>query len=80
MTPIVVLPRLLSLAAVLLLAPMLGACSPEPTPTNTASQCATDMFTSYNPKDRDQCIAACIKCERGVMTTCATACSLKGAK
>ena len=34
----------------------------------------------YDEKIFDQCIAACIKCERGVTTTCATSCRLKGAK
>jgi hypothetical protein len=47
-------------------------------PTTSVTKCVTEHFPSYNPKDRDQCIAACIKCERGVTTTCATACSLKG--
>jgi len=54
-----------------------AACSPDPTPTSV-TKCVSEHFPSYNPKDRDQCIAACIKCERGVTTTCATACSLKG--
>jgi len=26
-----------------------------------------------------QCVAVCITCERGVMTTCSTSCKLKGA-
>jgi hypothetical protein len=37
-------------------------------------------FPSHNPKDKAQCIAACIKCEKGVTTTCATSCYLKGAR
>lgn len=37
----------------------------------------TKNFPSYDPSNREQCIAACIKCENGVTTTCATACSLK---
>jgi hypothetical protein len=56
---------------------LLAACSPDPTP-GSVSRCVATNFPSYNPKDRDQCIAACIKCENGVTTTCATACSLKG--
>jgi hypothetical protein len=79
MTPKAISPRFFSLV-VLLIASMTAACSPDPTPTKTAAQCATDLFPSYNPKDREQCIAACIKCEKGVMTTCATSCNLKGAK
>ncbi len=58
----------------------LGACSPDPAPTASVSQCVAANFPSYNPNNREQCIAACIKCENGVMTTCATACSLKGSR
>ena len=63
----------IGLAALVLLA----ACSPDPTP-GSVSRCIGTNFPSYNPKDKNQCIAACIKCENGVTTTCATACSLKG--
>jgi hypothetical protein len=56
---------------------LLAACSPDPTP-GSVSRCVATNFPSYNPKDKNQCIAACIKCENGVTTTCATACSLKG--
>jgi hypothetical protein len=59
---------------------LMTACSPDPATTGSVSQCATNLFPSYNPKDKEQCIAACIKCENGVMTTCATSCSLKGAR
>ena len=65
-------------AGALLLASFIAGCSPDPAPTGSISKCVTEHFPSYNPKDREQCIAACIKCERGVTTTCATACSLKG--
>jgi hypothetical protein len=65
------LPRVASLTA---------ACWPDPTPTGSISKCVANNFPSYNPKDREQCIAACIKCENGVTTTCATACSLKGTR
>ena len=56
---------------------LLAACSPDPTP-GSVSRCIASNFPSYDPKNREQCIAACIKCENGVTTTCATACSLKG--
>jgi len=61
----------------LLMLALLPGCSPDPTPTGSISKCVAESFPSYNPRDKDQCIAACIKCERGVTTTCATACSLK---
>lgn len=74
------LPRVVPLVAALLLACLAAACGPDPQPTGSVPQCIATSFPSYNPKDKDQCIAACIKCEKGVVTTCATACSLKGAK
>lgn len=55
---------------------ILGACSRENDVTGTTNQCAA----SYGEKKFDQCVAACIKCEHGVTTTCATACRLRGAK
>jgi hypothetical protein len=48
--------------------------------TGSVNQCATKLYSSYNPKNFDQCVNACIKCENGVMTTCATSCRLKGAQ
>lgn len=56
-----------------------AACSPDPA-ADSVSRCLASNFPSYNGKDREQCIAACIKCEKGVTTTCATSCSLKGAR
>ena len=58
----------------------LAACSPDPGPTGSVAKCMATNFPSYNPNNREQCIAACIKCENGVTTTCATACSLKGSR
>ncbi len=56
---------------------LLSACSPDPAPTGSVAACMTRNFPTYDPGNREQCIAACIKCENGVTTTCATACSLK---
>jgi hypothetical protein len=55
------------------------SCSPGDTeaPNN---KCATDIHPSYNPKVLEQCMDVCIKCDRGVTTTCATSCNLKGAR
>jgi len=80
MTAIAVLPGVCRVAAALLLASVIAGCWPDPAPTGSISRCVTEHFPSYNPKDREQCIAACIKCERGVTTTCATACSLKSTR
>lgn len=46
--------------AVLVLAFVVGACSPEGDTTGAISSCAQDLFPAYNPKDLDQCVAACI--------------------
>ena len=42
--------------------------------------CVSKLYTPYNPKNMKQCVAVCIACERGVMTTCSTSCTLKGAQ
>ena len=42
--------------------------------------CAARLYSSYNPKNLEQCIAVCQACGSGVKTTCATSCSLKGAR
>jgi hypothetical protein len=60
---------------------LLNGCYQEPEATgSTTNSCATDLFPSFDPKNLNQCVAACIKCERGVMTTCSTACRLRGAE
>jgi hypothetical protein len=64
----------------IVLAFLLASCTPEGEVTGTTKKCATDLFASYNPKDLKQCVAACVKCENGVTTTCATSCTLKGAR
>ena len=36
--------------------------------------------SGYDRTVFDQCVAACIKCQHGVTTTCSTSCTLKGAR
>jgi hypothetical protein len=55
------------------------SCSPDVEVAGSTNKCATDLYSSYNPKVLDQCVGACIKCNRGNMTTCSTSCTLKGA-
>jgi hypothetical protein len=62
--------------AILIPLAILGACSKEGEVTGTTNQCAA----GYDEKAFDQCVAACIKCEHGVTTTCTTACKLRGAR
>jgi hypothetical protein len=67
-------------AIVLIAACVVGSCSPDGDVTGSTSKCATDIYPSYNPKVLDQCMAVCIKCDHGVVTTCSTSCTLKGAR
>jgi hypothetical protein len=68
--------------AIFLSAAALAACTPESSNDVTGSigECARKLYSEYNPKDKKQCVAVCIACERGVTTTCSTACTLRGAQ
>ncbi len=64
-----------------LCAATLAACTPESNNDVTGSiGCANKLYTPYNPKNMKQCVAVCLACESGVMTTCSTSCTLKGAR
>jgi hypothetical protein len=68
--------------AIVLSAALLAACTPENSSndvTGSIDNCARKLYSQYNPKDKKQCVAVCIACERGVTTTCSTACTLRGA-
>jgi hypothetical protein len=68
--------------AIVLSTAALASCTPESSNdvTGSVGNCARKLYSAYNPKDIKQCIAVCITCERGVMTTCSTACTLRGAR
>lgn len=68
--------------AIVLSAAALAACKPERDNdvTGSVETCARKLYSEYNPKDMKQCVAVCISCERGVVTTCSTSCKLKGAR
>jgi hypothetical protein len=57
-----------------------ASCSPEGEVTGSTNKCATNLYPSYNPKMLDQCMGACIKCDRGTTATCSTSCTFKGAR
>jgi hypothetical protein len=60
---------------------MMISCSPEQDVTGSIhNKCATDLYSNFNPKSMDQCMAVCGKCDRGTTTTCSTSCMLKGAR
>jgi hypothetical protein len=67
-------------AVLIAMASVVVSCSPDAEVTGSTNKCATDIYPSYNPKVLDQCVAVCIKCNRGVTTTCSTSCTLKGAR
>ena len=70
--------------AIVLSAAALAACTPENSGkadvTGSIDNCARKLYSKYNPKDIKQCVAVCVACERGVTTTCSTACTLRGAQ
>jgi PBP1b-binding outer membrane lipoprotein LpoB len=59
---------------------LLVSCSPEPDTTGSTNACAAKLYSTYNPKDLNQCVDVCINCSRGTTTTCSTSCTLKGAR
>lgn len=42
--------------------------------------CATKLYSTYDPKNLEQCMAVCMACSAGVKTTCSTSCKLRGAR
>jgi len=71
-----------AILAIMLSAAVLAGCKPDNNNdiTGAIDNCARKLYSAYNPKDLQQCIAVCISCQRGVMTTCSTSCTLKGAQ
>jgi hypothetical protein len=70
-----------AMIAIMLSAATLAACTPENTDvTGSIGTCVRKLYSAYNPKDMKQCVGACIACESGVVTTCSTSCTLKGAQ
>lgn len=54
---------------------------PDEPPLSAEMQaCAAKLYSPYNPKNLQQCIAVCQACGKGVKTTCSTSCNLKGAR
>jgi hypothetical protein len=68
-----------AIIAIMLSAATLAACTPDNDVTGSIGICARKLYTPFNPMDMKQCVGACIACERGVITTCSTSCTLKGA-
>jgi hypothetical protein len=66
--------------ALIMSAFMTAACSQEQDVTGSTPFCEMRSYSSYNPRDKNQCVAACKACDRGTTVTCSTSCSLKGAR
>ncbi|MDE2330284.1 MAG: hypothetical protein KGK16_05840 [Bradyrhizobium sp.] len=66
--------------AIVLSAIALAGCNQDNDVTGSVENCARQLYTPYNPKDMKQCVDVCIACERGIITTCTTSCTLKGAR
>jgi hypothetical protein len=66
--------------AVIILALTVAACEPEQDITGTAAACPVRSYSTYNPKDMNQCVNACKSCDHGTMVTCTTSYTLKGAR
>lgn len=49
-------------------------------PAQVSMACALKLYSTYNPKNFDQCVAVCMACNAGVKTTCSTSCRLRGAQ
>jgi hypothetical protein len=56
------------------------SCTPDEDVTGSIhNKCANELYSNYNAKTLSQCVAVCIKCDRGTTTTCSTSCTLRGA-
>ena len=68
------------LLAVILFAFLTAACNQEQDVTGSTAICPMRSYGSYNPRDMNQCVAACKTCDYGNTVTCTTACTLHGAR
>jgi hypothetical protein len=68
------------LFAVIMFGLMTAACNQEQEITGSTPVCAMRNYTSFNPRDMTQCVAACKACDHGNTVTCSTSCTLKGAR
>lgn len=67
------------LFAAILFALMTAACNQEQDVTGSTPLCPIRSYSSYNPRDMNQCVAACKSCDHGNTVTCTTSCTLRGA-
>ena len=72
--------NLMRLVAVIVFALMAAACDQEQDITGSTMPACPLRGYSYNPRDMNQCVAACKSCDRGTTVTCTTSCTLRGAR
>lgn len=65
---------------ILALALLLTGCFEKDDTTGSINTCAANLYSNYSPKDLHQCVDVCVKCDHGVVTTCSTSCTLRGAR
>ncbi len=66
--------------ALTMTAAVTSGCQQESEVTGSTSyKCVADLFPAYNPKNLNQCVAVCSRCDRGTAVTCSTSCKLRGA-
>lgn len=58
----------------------LQSFSPKRGVSEASLACAAKLYSPYDPKNLEQCMAVCLACSAGVKTTCSTSCKLKGAR
>lgn len=59
---------------------ILVGCRDDQATGSVNTSCAERLYSPYNPKNFDQCVTVCNRCERGTTATCTTSCRLKGAQ
>ncbi len=68
------------LLAVIMFAVMTAACNQEQDITGSTAACPMRAYSTFTPRDMNQCVSACKACDRGNTVTCTTSCTLKGAR
>jgi hypothetical protein len=59
---------------------VMTGCQQEPEVTgSTSNKCVAELFSAYNPKNLNQSLAVCSRCDHGTAVTCSTSCKLRGA-
>ena len=59
---------------------VVAGCQQETDVTgSTSGKCIAELYSSFNPRNLNQCLTACSKCDHGTATTCSMSCKLKGA-